>query len=293
MNTRAHVRLCSSALVGAGFPIGLYMTIGNKLIKLQGILNQMGSVLVAFSGGTDSAFLLKVARDILGDKAMAVTAFSDFLPAAELGHARQFAKKLNARHLIFKFKPTALIWKNPPDRCYYCKRELFSRLLSIARKRRVQYVIDGSNFDDIKDFRPGRKALLELKIRSPLQEAGLTKKEIRVLSRGMGLQAWNKPSFTCLATRIPYGERITAQKIRMIEEAELFIRKLGISQIRLRHHGSIARIEVAEQDIPLLVKNRKKISQKLRRAGFTYIAADLDGYRRGSLIEDVQWKRKK
>ncbi len=264
-----------------------------KLRELYRILKGMKSVLVAFSGGADSAFLLKAARDVCGKNVLAVTAANGFLPAAECRSAQRFARKLNVRHVLLKIRPGPRVRANPPDRCYYCKKDMFLRLLRIARRAKISFVLDGSHADDAVDFRPGKKALRELKIRSPLQEAGLCKTDIRRLARRMGLSTWNKPGFTCLATRVPFGEKVTPQKIRMIEQAESYILKFGVSQARLRHHGCVARIEVPEKDLPLLVRNRRKITRKLRETGFLYIAADLNGYRRGALNEAVQWKRKK
>jgi len=270
-----------------------YMVRDDKLFKLHRILKRMRSVLVVFSGGADSAFLLKTAKDILKNNLWAVTVFSDFLPESERRHAVWFAEMVHVPHIIVKYKPGPRVMKNPPNRCYYCKKEGFSHMRDIAREKGIRCVIDGSNADDLKDFRPGKKALRELKIRSPLQEAGMTKSDVRLFSRRLGLRTWNKPSNPCLASRFPYGEIITRKKLRMVEEAEEYMRETGFCGMRVRHHGSAARIEVSEKDIFLLVKNRKKISRKLREIGFSYIAADLDGYRQGALNEVFPWKRKK
>ena len=252
----------------------------------------MRRVLIAFSGGVDSSFLLKVALDALGkDNVLAVTADSETYPRTELKEASDLARNLglDGRHRIiqtseFKIKKFS---ENPPDRCFYCKYELFSKLKKIARESKISYVLDGSNYSDRDDFRPGRKAINKLKIRSPLLESELTKQEIRKLSKKLGLPTWNKPAFACLSSRIPYGENITLEKLNRIEKAEEFLRSSGFSQLRVRDHQGIARIELEAKELSKLMNQdlRKKVYQKLKSFGFSYVTLDLLGYRTGSMNE--------
>ncbi len=263
-----------------------------KFKSLKKSLKKMGKVLIAFSGGVDSSFLLKVALDTLGkENVLAVTADSETYPRAELKEASDLARDLglDGRHRIiqtseFKIKKFS---ENPPDRCYYCKLELFSKLKRIARENKITYVLDGSNYSDRDDFRPGRKAIKKLKVRSPLLESELTKEEIRALSKKLKLPTWNKPAFACLSSRIPYGEKITLEKVSRIEKAESFLRSLGFLQLRVRHHNKIARIELDPKEFKRLMNEdlRKKIYGKLKGLGFSYVTLDLLGYRTGSMNE--------
>jgi len=269
-----------------------------KFEHLKKTLKKMGRVLVAFSGGVDSSFLLKVAQDVLGrENVLSVTADSETYPKKELKEAISLAKKigLDGRHRIIKTSELKIknFSENPPERCYHCKYELFSKLKKMARKNKIPYVIDGSNFSDRDDFRPGRKALNKLDIRSPLLESKLTKQEIRALSKKLKLPTWNKPALACLSSRIPYGEKITLKKLKRIEKAESFLKNLGFNQLRVRYHDGIARIELEPKELKGLLSNenlRKKIYDKLRGLGFTYVTLDLLGYRTGSL-NDVLKKR--
>jgi len=262
-----------------------------KLKKLQHILKSMNSILVAYSGGVDSTLLLKIAKDVLDDQVLAVTAISPTFTKRENQAARNIAKMIKVKHKRVKTHELDCpdFTRNPPNRCYFCKRELFSLLKSIAKKEGCKSVVEASNRDDEKDFRPGLKALKELGIRSPLREAGFSKKEIRQLSKKLDLPTFDKPSLACLASRFPYGQPIDRKKLLMVEQAEEYLHTLNFKQCRVRHHGSIARIEVEPEDINQFQKNkvREMVIKEFKKLGFTYITLDLEGYRSGSMNEGL------
>lgn len=261
------------------------MLLNNKLEKLKSILKKIGPVLVAFSGGVDSTFLLAVSAETLKEKLLAVTGVSAATPQSEIVQARALAKKLKVRHELVEDIPPREFWENSAQRCYYCKKGLFRRLKGLAIKNKLKSVIDATNADDQSDYRPGARVLGELGIISPLKDAGLTKLEIRKFSKLMGLPTWKKPAMACLASRIPYGERITPEKLLMVNKAEEFIRGLGFIQVRVRLHGRLGRIEAAPEQISRMARMREVISAKLKTFGFVYVSIDLDGYRVGSLNE--------
>ncbi len=267
-----------------------------KFDALKKILRRYGSLLVAFSGGVDSSFLLKVAYDLLGEKVVAVTATSPIYPDYEYQESLRIAKQIGVRHITIQSDELDIeeFAKNPPERCYFCKKGLFTKLASIARREGIQYIADGSNADDTYDYRPGMTAAAEFGIVTPLKEAGLTKDDIRQLSKSLGLSTWNKPSLACLSSRFPYGEEITKEKLDMVNEAEIFLRSIGFSQVRVRHHKTIARIEVAQSEIEKFYDSnlRKKVIQKLKQIGYTYISLDLEGYRPGSMNEVLEKPKK-
>ncbi len=260
-----------------------------KLDRLASILRGYGSVLVAFSGGVDSSFLLKVAVDTLGDRAAAFTEASPLHQSWELTEARELAAQLGVRHIVLEADEleNPEFAANPVNRCYLCKQVIYGGAIRIAGELGLAVIADGSNVDDLKDYRPGRKALEEMNIKSPLLEAGLTKPEIRAASRALGLPTWNRQPLACLASRFPYGTTITVQRLRQVESCETFLRSEGFATFRVRYHDDTARIEVESQDMQRLVEAplREKVVAHFKAAGFTYIALDLQGFRSGSMNE--------
>jgi uncharacterized protein len=271
--------------------------IEGKYQKLATVLKRMGSVVVAFSGGTDSTLLLKVCKKVLKDKVLAVTILSDTTSRYEYEDALRLAEKLNVAHLSIKSHELELtdFISNPPDKCYICKKHRFKNLISLAEEKGIPFIVDGENADDQRDFRPGSRAAKELGVRSPLKEANLSKKEIRQLSKRLGLETWNKPSAACLASRIPYHIPITSQKLKQVDDGEHFLKHLGLSgQIRVRHHGDVARLEVDFKEVVKLADEmiRNRIVKYFKSLGFKYITLDLEGYSMGSLNRSLFLEQK-
>jgi uncharacterized protein len=262
-----------------------------KKQKLEEYLKELGSIAVAFSSGVDSTFLLKVAKDVLDDKAIAVTARSHSFPKRELDEATAFCEKEGIRQVVVDSEELSIegFSSNPKNRCYLCKHELFTKIKEIASENGIEYVAEGSNIDDNGDYRPGLKAVEELGIKSPLRYAGLTKSDIRELSKEIGLPTWDKPSFACLASRFVYGETIDEKKLGMVDRAEQLLLDLGFKQVRVRIHGNIARIEVMPEEIAKLIEVnvRDVVYKTLKDIGFDYVTMDLMGYRTGSMNETL------
>lgn len=258
----------------------------DKLLRLKNIITRHRSAVVAYSGGLDSTFLLKVCRDVLGkDNVLAVTASSSTYPKSEFKEAKRITQIIDSKWMSIRSEEIDIpgFSDNPPDRCYYCKKELFGLLNDIAKKNGYKAVFDGTNKDDLSDHRPGRKAAKELDVKSPLSIAGFTKQDIRRYSKKLNLPTAEKASFACLASRFPYGISITEERLKIVDRAENILRKMGIKQFRVRFHNEIARLEVLPEDFQLIIETRKKIISAMRKIGFTYVTLDLEGYRTGSM----------
>ena len=266
-----------------------------KLNDLKKYIADLKSLAVGFSGGVDSSFLLAVAHEVLNDRAIAVTAVDASIPERELEEAKAFCKERGIRHILCKVDPLSIdaYRNNTPDRCYFCKKGVFSNIRKIAEENGIEYVAEGSNTDDMGDYRPGLRAVSELSVKSPLREAGLSKAEIRMLSKEMGLPIWSKPACACLASRFVYGEEITEEKLHMIDSAEQFLIEHGFFEERVRMHGNIARIEVPPADIARIAAEdiRDAIYERFKSLGFMYVTLDLKGYRTGSMNEALKTKK--
>ena len=260
-----------------------------KYSSLQSRLLELGSLAVAFSGGVDSTFLLQVAHDVLGDRTLAVTAAPPFVPVREQKEASDYCREAGIRQIVIP--PEVLnidsIRHNPPDRCYHCKRLIFGKIIEAAQQNGIPYVAEGSNTDDTGDYRPGMRAIRELGVLSPLLDAGLSKSDIRSLSKELDLPTWDKPSFACLASRFVYGEAITDERLAMVDRAEQLLLDLGFRQFRVRIHGDLARIEILPDDFKKIMEAdcREKVYSELKAYGFSYVTLDLAGYRTGSMNE--------
>lgn len=273
------------------------MTLHEKYNRLKEILKEAGSGVVAYSGGVDSTFLLTVAYDVLGDQVIGVTARSSTYPEREYNEAKSHAEKLGVKHITIVSEELEIegFSKNPINRCYFCKAELFSKIKLQADKYGLKHVFDGSNLDDTADYRPGMKAAKEQGVISPLKEAGFTKDDIRKLSKELNIPTWDKPAFACLSSRFPYGKEITAEKLSMVEKAEQYLLDIGFRQIRVRHHDEIARIEVEPNERAKFFDLNKmdQIGNEFKRIGFKYVTLDILGYRTGSMNEVLSEEEKK
>ena len=268
----------------------------DKLDVLKNNIRQMESLALAYSGGVDSTFLLKVAQDVLQGNVIAVTARSSTYPEREYREAVDFVQQIGAKQVVIDSEELDIdgFSDNPVNRCYFCKQALFSKILDVAREHQIRTVADGSNIDDFGDYRPGMEAAKELGVVNPLQDAGLSKEDIRVLSREMGLPTWDKPAFACLSSRIPYGQKITREKLSQVDRGEQFLLDLGFRQVRVRHHGNVARLEVAVRERSKFFDTdlMDKVDEKFKQLGFSYVTLDLKGYRTGSMNEVISTGKK-
>lgn len=267
---------------------GIAPVLGEKYERLKSIVGGLGGCVIGFSGGVDSTFLFRVAAEVLGERALAVTATSETYPERELREAGELALSIGGRHRVIVSEELDIpeFQDNPRDRCYYCKRELFGKLRAIADEEGLPHVLDGTNLDDRGDHRPGRRAAAEIGVRSPLEEAGFSKDDIRELSRLLDLPTWDKPAFACLSSRFPYGTAITAERVRQVGQAEEALRALGFRTLRVRYHGDVARLELGREEFEAAAGAlREETLRCVREAGFTYVAVDLQGYRTGAMNE--------
>ena len=261
-----------------------------KFAKLKKIIEELREVIIAFSGGIDSSFLAFIAYDVLKEKATAITINNPQLSSKELEEAREIAEEIGIRHIIIDGKNLDYSWfkHNPPDRCYICKKSTIETIFQFCKDNNINgQLIEGSNFDDLDDYRPGFQAVKEYKVRSPLMEAELTKDEIRTLAKDLGISCWDKPASPCLATRFFFGEEITEQKLRMVEKSEEYLKNYGLTQIRVRVHGELARIESLPEEFPVILENADAITKKLKEFGFKFISLDINGYKKGSMNKAV------
>ncbi len=260
-----------------------------KYNDLQRVIEGFGSVVVAYSAGVDSTLVLRVAHDILGARVLAATGLSDTYPEEEMAEARALSAEIGVEHVMMRTEELTdpRYAMNSHQRCFFCKNELYTKLRELADERGIEYIIDGTNADDVGDHRPGLRAARQIGVRSPLQEVGMNKDEIREVSNELGLRTWDKPAFACLSSRFPYGTPITVEKLKQVATAERAIRQLGFTGFRVRHHDSVARLEVDPDDFPRVIELHSEIVGRLREAGYRFVTLDLQGFRSGSLNEGL------